>query len=223
MKIINLKGKKFGKLLVESQTEKRQNGSVIWRCICECGNTVDVSARKLTSGNTQSCGCIRKQNSGIKPVDLSGQKIGRLKVLSMTNKRSAHSVLWTCQCDCGNICQVSCSSLQSQKTLSCGCLREDSLKQNQYRVIKRSIQHQLRKNNSSGFIGVSYDRSTGKWMASIGINGKDYYLCRSKNKQYAIDLRQKAEEMILKPILNSSNNIDEEYIKNKIKEIRSRL
>ena len=44
----NLAGQRFGKLVVLSPTEKRMdNGSIVWRCQCDCGNTAEVSARRL--------------------------------------------------------------------------------------------------------------------------------------------------------------------------------
>lgn len=55
----DLKGKKFGKLTVLEQTNERDNsGNIIWKCKCQCGNITYVRTNSLTTGNTQSCGCI---------------------------------------------------------------------------------------------------------------------------------------------------------------------
>lgn len=49
--IRDLTGCRFGKLVVLSPTERRaQNGSVIWHCVCDCGNEVDVPGGQLTNG-----------------------------------------------------------------------------------------------------------------------------------------------------------------------------
>ena len=57
------RGKKFGELLVLEDTGKRyKNGSVIWKCLCECGKITEVISGDLTSGNTKSCGCLNKRN-----------------------------------------------------------------------------------------------------------------------------------------------------------------
>lgn len=53
----NLAGKKFGKLTVVKRAPNI-NELTMWECKCECGNTTTVTAYSLTSGNTQSCGCI---------------------------------------------------------------------------------------------------------------------------------------------------------------------
>lgn len=34
------------------------DGSVIWHCLCECGNEIDVNGSNLRNLNTSSCGCI---------------------------------------------------------------------------------------------------------------------------------------------------------------------
>ena len=33
-------------------------------------------------------------------------------------------VIWTCKCDCGNLCEYPSETLQRNKALSCGCLKE---------------------------------------------------------------------------------------------------
>ena len=53
--------------------------------------------------------------------DLTGQRFGRLVVLSKTDKRANRCVVWHCICDCGNYADVSSRSLIGGKTKSCGC------------------------------------------------------------------------------------------------------
>lgn len=208
MKAIDLTGKVFGKLTVLNKTELKEGGSIVWHCKCSCGKEVNVSSRKLTSGNTKSCGCIRKSNKGISPVDLTGQRFGRLVVVSMTSKRISNSVVWKCLCDCGNTCFVSEMNLINGNTKSCGCLRKENVQLNSIRVIQHSLSNK-RVNNKSGKTGVCFDSSTGKWMATIGFNGKDYYICRSTDKNKAIEMRKLAEQNVLKPFLDRF--INEEY------------
>lgn len=56
----DLTGKKFGFLTALRSTEKRQGGSIVWECVCYCGNNTEVSAGNLQSGHTLSCGCHKK-------------------------------------------------------------------------------------------------------------------------------------------------------------------
>ncbi len=55
----DLIGKKFGRLHVISQVEKRnKNRAVYWECKCDCGNTKIVTGNHLKTGHTKSCGCL---------------------------------------------------------------------------------------------------------------------------------------------------------------------
>lgn len=56
--LIDLTGRVFGSLKVTNLTFKRQFGSVIWRCICVCGDKLLVSGASLRYGRTRSCGCL---------------------------------------------------------------------------------------------------------------------------------------------------------------------
>lgn len=55
----NLKGQTFGRLTVIEVTNKRKHGSVVWTCLCQCGNTVEVTSNCLIRGKTKSCGCYK--------------------------------------------------------------------------------------------------------------------------------------------------------------------
>lgn len=56
------------------------------------------------------------------PLDLSGDRYGRLRVLSL---KSTGPRTWLCQCDCGETCVVLGSHLRSGHTCSCGCLARE--------------------------------------------------------------------------------------------------
>ena len=64
MKCIDLTGNKYGKLTVISRGDDYVSPSgkryVSWKCLCECGNTVNVRASRLKNATTRSCGCLRK-------------------------------------------------------------------------------------------------------------------------------------------------------------------
>lgn len=59
---IDLRGKQFGKLTVIAPADDYVNAHGVaitqWLCRCTCGTELVVRTRSLTSGNTQSCGCI---------------------------------------------------------------------------------------------------------------------------------------------------------------------
>lgn len=61
--INDLKNQRFGKLIALYPTEKRSpQGTIIWKCLCDCGNECEVTSDRLKSGNTQSCGCLHSKN-----------------------------------------------------------------------------------------------------------------------------------------------------------------
>lgn len=59
-KIEVLTGKKFGRLTVISEPIKF-NKYYKYECVCDCGNVTKVFNYALTSGKTQSCGCLHKE------------------------------------------------------------------------------------------------------------------------------------------------------------------
>lgn len=61
--LIDLTGKRFGKLLVLSRIPGRttSNGKVMWHCLCDCGTELDVLGDSLRRNHTLSCGCIASQ------------------------------------------------------------------------------------------------------------------------------------------------------------------
>lgn len=57
-KIIDLTGKRFGRLIVIKENGRTKSGSKLWLCQCDCGKSVIASQGNLKRGNTMSCGCI---------------------------------------------------------------------------------------------------------------------------------------------------------------------
>ena len=122
----NLREKVFGRLTAIEPTNKRINNSVVWKCICDCGNETEVSAASLKTGRTKSCGCL-KQEKDKQPkgnvIDLVGQEFNKLTVLERNGSDNRGEACWLCKCECGNIISVLSSNLRSGHTTSCGCER----------------------------------------------------------------------------------------------------
>ncbi len=53
--------KKYGSLTVIEKVENSKSKNTKWKCLCDCGNIVEVSGRCLRNGDTKSCGCIKSQ------------------------------------------------------------------------------------------------------------------------------------------------------------------
>lgn len=58
IRINDLIGRRFGKLIVKSFAGTNKNNIAMWNCVCDCGNKTIVSSNCLISGDTKSCGCI---------------------------------------------------------------------------------------------------------------------------------------------------------------------
>jgi len=127
-KLIDLTGKKFGKLIVKERAPNKNN-QVCWLCKCDCGNEVIVTRRELLTGHTKSCGCYRKEitakrNKEIKPKKLDGLRFGKLTVLKPTELRDTNgAIIWECVCDCGTHTMVRGNLLVNGMIQSCGCVK----------------------------------------------------------------------------------------------------
>lgn len=60
-KLIDLTGKKFGRLTVIKRSGSNRDGSAMWLCRCECGIEKIVRGTDLKNGKTKSCGCFQKE------------------------------------------------------------------------------------------------------------------------------------------------------------------
>lgn len=61
--MIDLTGKRFGRLKVLNLEGKDKFGALMWKCLCDCGNITITQGGSLKKGATRSCGCFRKERS----------------------------------------------------------------------------------------------------------------------------------------------------------------
>ena len=59
--MIDLTGQEFGRLIVQELIGKNKHGQLTWSCLCACGSTKSVQGAELKSGDTKSCGCLRRE------------------------------------------------------------------------------------------------------------------------------------------------------------------
>jgi len=66
-RLINEVGNRHSRLLVLEKVENPYGTQAMWRCVCDCGNVVNVPSHNLRSGNSKSCGCANQERllSGI--------------------------------------------------------------------------------------------------------------------------------------------------------------
>lgn len=133
LKIVDLTGMRFGKLVVlefhERKKYSKKDYKYIWKCQCDCGNIAFVDRANLKSGCTKSCGCLRVIKGQRKFKDLTNKRFGRLIAIKVDHTKPIGNnkvrYYWLCNCDCGNTAVVPTSDLISTHTQSCGCYAND--------------------------------------------------------------------------------------------------
>lgn len=64
MGAVNLTGLRFGRLKVLSRVPvNNKYGIAQWVCHCDCGKSIVAISNSLRTGNTQSCGCLRRMTN----------------------------------------------------------------------------------------------------------------------------------------------------------------
>ncbi len=88
----NLIGKRFGKLLVLEETDKRADkGSIVWKCKCDCGNIVEISSKRLVSRINVSCGCYQKERQKYSMTKLHNKQLIDNTNIDLINKKQANA------------------------------------------------------------------------------------------------------------------------------------
>lgn len=150
-------------------------------------------------------------------IDLTGRRFGRLRVLNPAGHAKNGNALWLCQCDCGNSTVADSYRLRHGMTRSCGCLRqESSRKSSQHNAAFLQQQHnhgkylfnedgvplcsiKMGKRNTSGHIGVHFNRQSNQWFARLMVNGHYVLLKAFSTYEDAVAAREAAEEQYLRP------------------------
>lgn len=120
--IIDITGQVFGYLTVIKRVEDKvyPSGSTEpqYLCKCICGNEIIKESRLLRRAKSNlSCGCIREPAKYDLTEDLTGQRFGKLLVLSRADQENN----WNCLCDCGNKIIFSSNQLKRGCRKNCGC------------------------------------------------------------------------------------------------------
>ena len=204
--MLDLSGKRFGKLTAVRRTDQMKHGSAVWLCRCDCGKETAVSEYSLISGNTKSCGCL-------KSPDRTGQRFGSLVVVGRSEKRGKRGSrtvpLWECRCDCGATVYRAMDSLTTFQNCSCGqCLNQSKpQKMRKYAGFYEGTQISRINDmtptaaNTSGVRGVHFDNRSGRWVARLKFKRRTYYLGSYTKIEDAAKARAQAEEDIFESYL----------------------
>lgn len=207
--IKDMTGERFGLLKVIERAPSRRKGRAAWLCECECGKRCVVTGKDLQEKKTQSCGCLRRKSAAIR--DLTGQYFGLLKAKCPTDKRDYKgSVIWHCECRCGNSKEVSSDKLLGDNTVSCCCKQRENqrnLNKTLHRIDGTCVEHlkrKMRSDNTSGYTGIFIQRN-GRCRVAIGFKGVRHHLGTYDTLEEALAARRQGEEYWHNAFLNDYN------------------
>ena len=115
--LIDLTGKRFGKLVVREKLPPQEDGRTRWLCDC-------AYSYALRKKNQSSCGCGKIK-------DIVGMRFGHLVVLKRSNQYidtvdRGKKYLWECRCDCGQTVFRLSEKLRDDANCSCKSCMEKS-------------------------------------------------------------------------------------------------
>lgn len=133
-------------------------------------------------------------------LDLRGQLFGSLRAIRPGQKIDGKPA-WVCRCEaCGSEKVVKTRDLRRGAATSCGCQwKKRGVEQMQYvdgTCIEMLRSNKVRKNNSTGYTGVSYDAKNKKYRAEITMQGKRHYLGRYATLEQAVNVRNQAKQQL---------------------------
>lgn len=159
-RVKDLTGQRFGRLVALGCVGRTKHQKSVWRCQCDCGNTVGVVAGSLNSGNTRSCGCLKDEWENPNASQYEGKRFGRLVVLERAANTKNGQTRWLCACDCGGTTISTQYDLAGGYTKSCGCYKRDltiarntthSLSQHPLYQVWRGMKKRCQNPNNSGY------------------------------------------------------------------------
>lgn len=207
---IDLAGLYYGSLTVIKRCGTARNGCALWLCKCDCGNLSKVRSDGLKSGHTKSCGRCPVNKYIVKGSITFGitakeeHFIFDTEFLDIVKKYTWYMDHRKCvktNIENNKSLRLHSLILGSTKGLQIDHINHnpsDNRKANLRMVTQQEniFNNPIRKDNTSGYKGVSFNKSAKKYQATIVLNGKSYYLGIYKDKlEAAKAYNQKAMEL----------------------------
>ena len=220
--IEDLTGHRFGYLTVLDRAEDHISCSgrkrIKWNCLCDCGEYTKVLATNLKQGKIVSCGCYKKNVTNFKKkynnYDLSGEfgigytSNGEEFYFDLEDYCKIKNYTWY-KNDQGYLVAHS----EEQNIRMHRVIMEASDDYEVDHIHGKFTRHDNRKNNlrivthtqnnwnkgkmvtnKSGYRGVSWSKSHGKWESQIECNHKHIHLGFFEDIEEAYKVRLEAEE-----------------------------
>ena len=217
-KLIDLTGKRFGRLTVVKRAENSKSGKTQWLCLCDCGNYVVVTSINLKNKHTRSCGCLNREstsnrNKKYNKYDLSGlygigyTTNGKPFYFDLEDYDKIKNYCWYIDSRTGYVRtriskteQISMHRLLFPDSKEIDHIKRNSRNDNRKSNLRLGTHQEnmmnigLRKNNTTGVTGVYWVKNRNKWRAEITYKNKIIPIGNFNNFKDAVKARKKAEE-----------------------------
>lgn len=211
-RVLPLEGHHFGELTAIERApdyiDRNGRKRISWKCVCECGNKINVLQENLISGNSQSCGRCHFQNRWEIHDDYAvGYTLkNETFIIDRDDFELVSGFYWRPRSE-GYFYTISNKKLILLHRLIASA--DDSLlvdhinhdlsdnRKNNLRCVTRSqngCNKKTRDDSSTGVPGVWFRKDNRKWRAVITINQKRYNLGTYDNMDDAVAARKAAEE-----------------------------
>ena len=153
-------GKIFTRLIIIGMTDIIIRGNRQYLCRCECGSYILTSKRALVSGNTKSCGCLRKdinEKQRLQRIERDKKYIGKsingLEILDVIPSETGQTryTKFKLKCTCGKEFVANKSNILSGITKSCGHLNNDFIQK-----LNRNKLQDVYEGKEFGYLKVLY-------------------------------------------------------------------
>lgn len=205
---LELSGKTFGRLFVVSEAGRSSNGSVLWNCICNCGNTVQVMSSSMKNSLISSCGCLyaetrkncNKTHGKSKSREYNAwtaakqrcyyikhdyySEYGGRGITMCDDWKNSFENFYRDMGDCPE--GMSIERIDTNGHYEPKNCKWDS-------ASNQIFNTRMRPNNKSGKSGVYWHKITMKWAAAIRSNGRSIHLGVFENLEDAVSARRVAE------------------------------
>lgn len=217
-KPIQLKGQRFGKLVVLSDPilkNKWNSRKSFYICQCDCGNQTEVMGDYLKKGDTKSCGCLQGEKHGQSASNTTKEYRCWCSIKTRCFNSNYHQAK-----DYSEKGITMCEEWRNSFTAFYNYVGDapgkdysiDRIDNNgnyepgNVRWVKdetgiQNINQGMLSNNTSGVKGVYWHKSREKWMALITVSKRRIYLGSFKDKEDAIKARKNAELKYHSPLL----------------------
>lgn len=123
----------FWKVLSKNIELSKSKKQSYWNCECQlCGQIYPVRGSCLKNGKSTKCDQCNKHKVTTNEI---GNLYGKLKVIQNNGTKNNRKI-WLCQCECGNLIEVSTTDLRMGNVTSCGkCPSRESTGEHEIRML----------------------------------------------------------------------------------------